>query len=180
MCLSLELDLQKFAQKNYRMLAVSGETSEASSRYAVSVPTTPPWRAPVLLLEFAARRRSRKSGHVAETSLREFLSNACSSDCLVNLRLEDPAQGDALGQEEVADDGSGTGSSRDMTTDGSATRPTQLVRGMVAAAQPCFKSAERRAWLRSLVASLSEDIDASVIHKRVRGYYDPCKHARCL
>ena len=39
---------------------------------------------------------------------------------------------------------------------------------MAAAAQLCFTSAECRACLRSLVVSLSEDIDANVIHKRVR------------
>ena len=71
----------------------------------------------------------------------------------------------------------GTRSSRAMTSDGSATRATQLARGMVAAAQLCFRSAESRAWVRSWVVSLSEDIDANVIHKRARGDYDPLKHA---
>ena len=64
-----------------------------------------------------------------------------------------------------------------MTSDGSTTRATQLARGVVAAAQLCFTSAECRVWLRSLVVSLSDDIDANVIHKQVRGYYDPFKHA---
>ena len=47
---------------------------------------------------------------------------------------------------------------------------------MVAAAQLCFTSAESWAWLRSLVMTLSEDIDANVIHKRASVNYDPLKH----
>ena len=165
MCLSLELDFEKL-QKKYRMLAAGDETFEASCAYAVSVPTTPSWRALMLLLESATLRRREKSKHVAETLLREFLSNACSPSCLENLlRLEAPAHGNALGHDAG------------VTSDGSATRATQLARGMVAAAQLCFTSAESRALLRSLVVSLSEDIDCNVIHKRARGDYDPLKHA---
>ena len=94
--------LKKFIQEIYRMLAASDETSEASCTYAVSVPTTPSWRALVLLLESATRRRSGKSKHVAETLLRELLSNACSPSCLDNLlRLEAPAHGDALGRDAL-------------------------------------------------------------------------------
>ena len=119
-----------------------------------------------------------KTKHVAETLLRKFLSNAGSPSGLDNLlRLEAPAHGDALGHDAFVDDGSGTRSSRAKTQDGSATRATQLVRGMAAAAQPCFTSAESRAWLRGLVVSLSEDIDANVMHKRALGNYDPLKHA---
>ena len=108
MCLSLELDFENFTQKNYRMLAASDDTSEASCAYAVSVPMTPSWRVLVLLLESVTRRRTGKSKHVAETLLREFLSNACSPICLDNLlRFEAPAHGDALGHDAVVDDGSG-------------------------------------------------------------------------
>ena len=81
-------------------------TSEASCACAVSVPTTPTWWVLVLLLESATRRRRWKSKHVAETLLREFLSNACSPSCFDNLlRLEAPAHGDALGHDAVVDDG---------------------------------------------------------------------------
>ena len=75
---------------------------------------TLPWpHVLVLLLESAARRHTEKARHVAETLLGEFLSDACSLNCLDNfLRLEGPAHGDALGHDEVADDGCGTRSSR--------------------------------------------------------------------
>ena len=151
------------------------ETSEASCAYAVSVPTTPSW-------EFWCCCWSPlphgKAKHVAETLPQEFLSNACSPSCLDNLlRLEAPAHTDALGHDAVVDNGSGTRSSRATTSDGSAALSTQLARGMVAAAQLCFTNTESRAWLRSLVVSLSEDIDANVIHKLARGNYDPLTHA---
>ena len=64
-----------------------------------------------------------------------------------------------------------------MTSNDSVARSAQLARGMFAAAQLCFTSAETRAWLRSLVVSSSEDIDANVIDTRARGNYDPLKHA---
>ena len=138
----------------------------------------PSWGALVVLWESATRRRTGKSKHVAETLLREFLSNACSPGFLDNLlRLEAPAHGDALGRDAVVGGCSGTRSIRAMTPDGSATRATQLARGMVAAAQLRFTSAESRAWLRSLVMSLSEKIDANVIHKPARGNYDLLEHA---
>ena len=41
MCLSLELDFEKFIRKNYCMLAASDGISYASCACAVSVPTTP-------------------------------------------------------------------------------------------------------------------------------------------
>ena len=56
--------------------------------------------------------------------------------------------------------------------DGSATRATQLARGVVAAAQLCFTTVQCRARLRSLFVNLIEDIDANVIHWRLRGEYD--------
>ena len=113
--------------------------------------------------ESTTRRPTGKSKHVAETWLQEFLSNTYSPNFLDNLlRLEAPAHGDALGHDAVVDDGSRIGSSRAMTPDCPATRATQLARGVVAAAQLCFTSAESRAWLRGLVVSLSEDIDIEV------------------
>ena len=108
MCLSLELDFENFTLKNFRMLAASDDTSEASCAYAVSVPTTPSWGVLVLLLESVTRRRTEKSKHVAETLLREFLSNVCSPSCLDNLlRFEAPAHGDSFGHDAVVDNGSG-------------------------------------------------------------------------
>ena len=173
MCLSLELDFGKFTQKNYRMPVMKHPRPHAHMLCRYRRPHHGSSGAVV-----GVRCRTGKAKHVAETLPQEFLSNACSPSCLDNLlRLEAPAHTDALGHDAVVDNGSGTRSSRATTSDGSAALSTQLARGMVAAAQLCFTNTESRAWLRSLVVSLSEDIDANVIHKLARGNYDPLTHA---
>ena len=100
MCLSLELDFEKFKREN--LMEHLRPHAHVPCRYR-RPQHGECWCCCWSPLLGAARWKSK---HVAETLLREFLSNACSPSCFDNLlRLEAPAHGDALGHDAVVDDG---------------------------------------------------------------------------
>ena len=132
MCLSLELDFEKFVQTNYRMqvMKIPRPHADLPCRYRR------PHHGELWCCWSPLLGAARKNPNILQRRCygNSFQTRA-SLDCLDNLlRLKAPAHGGALGHDEVADDGSGTRSSRATTSDGSATLATQLARGMVAAA----------------------------------------------